>query len=511
MKWMVTLAVLVGVGACGTDVGTGGEVDAADGAGAPWAGGDAGELLDSQSDDVPVRGDGTGGEKPDGVKGGDGAGGQTDSGQPDAGLTDTGTNADAAAPADGGGAHPDSAAPPADGSTDGTGGGTDGDTPVDAGGADADVAAAPAYQVQQVSTSSMDPWAEVRHLVVDHEGLVEEPHTARTHYTDPAIVDAFGAEEPGPGHLLLHVSTGCTKGAKRVAVLVPGAGSDAQTSWASPPPLYTGLAQRLVDAGVCVYAITFAQPFGDNLNQAIVLAAAVEQARLETGVATVAAIGHSKGGIVAVAYVNGLAAERGAPFAGDVDRLILLGTPLGGTDWTFRHPAFNLPTDLWALPMPGSWDQILEWGLWTDASEDSVYGPAFRGIAQMTARWDEAYPLSMLEQDWYTTYEGGWGFVSHSLGIDAAIELGGEFMERLHTHQVPGSVLVSIAAGGNPSAYGVLLENTGPADGLVFIDSATETSLFELSPEVDVLQPLSHWELVASETAQVWVVARVAP
>lgn len=369
---------------------------------------------------------------------------------------------------------------------------------------------APTYVVTLAGSSAFDPWEEVRHVVVDHPGLVDQTHTERTRYTDSRIVDAFGSAEPAPGHLLLHISPGCS-GAEpgRVVVLVPGAGSDAQLSWADPPWLGVGLADTLIADGFCVVALTFSHPFGENLNQAIALAAAVEQVRLLTGVPEVSVVGHSKGGVVALAYVSGLAEERGAPFEGDVERLVLLATPIGGTDWSFRHPAFNLPADVWGLPMPGSWDKILEWGLWTDALADSIYGPAFVGVAQLTARWDSVHPLSMVEQDWYTTYEGGWGFVSHSLGIDAAIELGGDFMARLHEHQVPGSIAVSIGAGATPLVSGVALETTGPSDGLVFLQSATQTDLFASPPEVEVLVPLNHWDLVASEAAHAWVHSRL--
>lgn len=386
--------------------------------------------------------------------------------------------------------------------------GTSNDTPDGQG----DATLAPTYVVETAGTSTFEPWEEVRHLVIDSEGLAEETHTARTGYTDSDIIDAFGDAAPGAGHLLLHISPGCIGGAAagHVVVLVPGAGSDAQLSWANPPLLGLGLADALIAEGTCVFALTFSHQFGDNLNQAVALAVAVAQARVITGVHQVSVVAHSKGGVVALAYVTGLAGERGAPFAGDVDRLVLLATPIGGTDWSFRHPAYNLPADVWGLPVAGSWDQILEWGQWTDATEDSIYGPAYRGVAQLTARWDETYPLSMLEQDWYTTYEGGDGFVSHSLGIDAAIELGGDFMARLHEHQVPATLTVSIAAGGSPLFNGVALETAGPSDGLVFQQSATQTDLFASPPEVETLPLLNHWDLVASGVAHAWVISHLS-
>ncbi len=47
----------------------------------------------------------------------------------------------------------------------------------------------------------------------------------------------------------------------------------------------------------------------------------------------------------------------------------------------------------------------------------------------------DKYPLGMFEPDWYTTYEGGHGFVSHSKGIDHYIEEGGNLIERLNANR----------------------------------------------------------------------------
>ena len=164
----------------------------------------------------------------------------------------------------------------------------------------------------------------------------------------------------------------------------------------------------------------------------------------------------------------------------------------------------------------------------------------FPGHRQLLARWDDEYELPgaqswlgayALQPDWYTTYEGGLGFQSGSDGIDASIEAGGGLIAALHGRGVDPGVELFLLAGQNPLmpngtedwmaesfdsnwvelageaadvwsifvadlvASGlkdlgvtegevqglaggdlVLGEITGPSDGLVFVDSATDAA-----------------------------------
>ena len=384
--------------------------------------------------------------------------------------------------------------------------------PPDAAPADTSTPAEPAYEVSVASTHQLDPWLEVHHLVVDHAALRDNATIDKTAQTDPRIIGAFdGDDRPGPGHFLLHVSKAC--GGKvlpgRTVLLVPGAGSDAQRSFVEASLLFEGMAPALDAAGYCVLAITFAHPFGDNRNQAVVVAAALEQGRIMTGDDRLQVVAHSKGGIVAVTYASGLLAAEGVAFAEDIGRLFLLGTPLRGMDFPFRHPNFNYPADLYALPMPGSWDQILEWGAWKDITEESIYGPAFLGPAQLLAPLDEEYPLSQLEQDWYTTWFGGTGLISHSLGIAEAITMSGSYMEALRTKTLPDTVETFLVAGANPLVNGVAWETAGPSDGVVFVSSATDETVSAGTVESETFAALNHWDLVYAPQVRGWIVDRL--
>jgi len=162
----------------------------------------------------------------------------------------------------------------------------------------------------------------------------------------------------------------------------------------------------------------------------------------------------------------------------------------------------------------------------------------FPGQRQILARWDDRYALPgsqaslgayALQPDWYTTYEGGLGFESSSEGIDVAVAEGGDLIGKLHEHGADPSVELYLLAGENPlmpngsqqwltDAFGetwadtlgtridqwselaamlvgdtlksvgitaqevqglaagdmILGEISGPSDGLVFVDSATD-------------------------------------
>jgi hypothetical protein len=95
--------------------------------------------------------------------------------------------------------------------------------------------------------------------------------------------------------------------------------------------------------------------------------------------------------------------------------------------------------------------------------ERSIYtlesGAPYRGQAQMLADLRELHALpggnlSMgayaNQTDYYTTYEGGFGFYSESLGIERAIEDGGRTIEALQRTGVAPDVELYLGAGGNP-------------------------------------------------------------
>ena len=359
---------------------------------------------------------------------------------------------------------------------------------------------------QPVGVTSTDAWARIEHYSLDNPGLVPEPFLDKTRPLHDDVVTAFGTDEPPVTDFLLHAAPGWDSGHGPVVLLLHGAGTDATEAFVQPSLLNgAALAVALPQEGYRVFALTFAAPFGSNRNQAITVAQVLQILRARLGVDAVSVVAHSKGGLAALAYVRGLAADWGLPFAADVDRLVLLGVPLGGMDWSFRHPNPSYVADLMNLPMPTAWDRILEWGSWKDITDLSIYGGAYNGLLEALTPWIDTYLLSGLEQDWYTTWYGGTGFVSHSLGIDAAIALGGHFMEALHAAPMPPDVAVAALAGGNSIVGGVAWETTGPADGMVFVDSATDVADFEAAGcpllGVDTLLLENHWSLLSSPDA----------
>lgn len=380
------------------------------------------------------------------------------------------------------------------------------------GGADADAAGtAGIFAITVEATLDGGLWDQVERLRFDHDALAPETYIAKTRQRDEAVIAAFGGDAaPPPERFLLHAAAGWDTAVGVPVLLVHGAGSHATESFADPDPagFRPGMAAALAEDGRPVFAVTFPARFGDNVNQALELAAALQRVREKTGAARVDVVAHSKGGVVLLAYLGGLLASRGVPYQADVRRVILAGAPMGGTDFSFRHPNFNYSSAVWGLELPSSWDQLLLLGVWQDRLEESIYGGAYQGLVQTLVRWDDVHALSMLEQDWYTTYEGGYGFVSHSLGIDAAIEMGDQFMARLRASALPAGLPVALLVGSGSLVNGVPWETTGPSDGLVFVASAADTEWLEGAGAVvtgELLLDVNHWELLYAAEAIEWI------
>ena len=204
------------------------------------------------------------------------------------------------------------------------------------------------------------------------------------------------------------------------------------------------------------------------------------------------------------------------PFRGDVRRLVLIGGPNGGIDYSFRHPVSNLAlygdSSDPRLNAPMSWDETMVMGRMVDTSAVGFgsEGPDhWPGQRQMLGRWDGEYGLSMAEPDWYTTYHGGRGFVSRSRGIESFIHEGGDLVQRLAEKPVDPSVEVAVLAGNRPDVPGILNELAGPSDGLVFVASA-----LKLPDEVRVVRqgvlPLHHKALTSEDAGHRWVLDALA-
>jgi MYXO-CTERM domain-containing protein len=239
---------------------------------------------------------------------------------------------------------------------------------------------------------------------------------------------------------------------------------------------------ELIALGFDVYAVTFAHPHGDNFQHAELLAKVLALISSRHEGKKVDVVAHSMGGIALriLSSHDGTVRwgdhgdERGAAYAsvgtayeGLVRRVVFLGTPQLGADTSFRWPNGNYtrvidrPTNSplsWQAYYPLSttsplvFDDFTNFGYFADP-------PVFPGQTQVLAnlRGRHALPgetsalgVMALQQDWLTSYEGGLGFVSRSLGLDEAVARGGRLIDKLETAGMDPSIEIFIAAGLNP-------------------------------------------------------------
>ncbi|MBU6428519.1 MAG: acetyltransferase [Cyanobacteria bacterium REEB65] len=330
-------------------------------------------------------------------------------------------------------------------------------------------------------TVSGGGWARIERLSSTLPNFPVEHSRPNGHQVEPEILDGFGSPFPPSSEALLQYMPGWDTGSGSVVLLVHGSCMDADSDWLDPFGR-TGLAPTLAGEGFRVFAITFAHRNGDNLLQGQLLADAIDRVRQVTGVAQIDMVAHSKGGIVARALLSHMV-EPGMPdYPGGVHRLVLVGTPNMGVDYTYRHPIIDYglypEKDDYHVNVPLPWDKMLFMGLWVDTSDltmSKAAGNYFPGLEQLLYRWDGTYPLDMTEPDWYSTYYGGQGFVSASEGIDQAISESGDFMAKLKEHPLDPSVQVAVIGGDKADLANIFNENTGPSDGIIFVKSAMAT------------------------------------
>jgi pimeloyl-ACP methyl ester carboxylesterase len=366
-----------------------------------------------------------------------------------------------------------------------------------------------------------------------------------TDYT-PWIATAFGSSTPHSSQFLLHVGLHEETAEGTPVLMVPGAGDNASRGFVT-------LATKLDRTNRPVFAMTFAHPHGDVFLHAEAVADAVAVIKERTGAEQVDVVAHSKGGIAATVYASHHAgadwgrddyATHGTAYRGDIRRLVLVAVPLGGVDTSYRWSSLNYYSlDADTAVSPSSWSTYYPNSPAVPATSEDLSdqdmlpdgADVFPGQRQLLSRLDDRFPLPgsqqwlgvyALQQDWATTYDGGFGFVSHSEGIDAAIEAGGDLIARLQTVGVDPDIELFLLAGTSPimpngdddlarqfdsisqfvdyeelmeeaTARGipmsadadelagleggqlVLGELTGSSDGLVFVDSALNASALD--------------------------------
>ncbi len=347
-------------------------------------------------------------------------------------------------------------------------------------------------------------------------GLPIERMAQRGRQQDPDVVNCFGSELPPSTDVCLH-DAGAPATLKHATpvLLIHGASVNATTNWATPPftDKKTGLMQSLRDRGYRVFAVTFANKHGDNFVWINQIHNAIARVRQVTGAPEVDAVAHSKGGFALRMYTSDMTgAGLAQPYRKTIRKALFIGTPQRGIDYTFRNSIVH-----WALlpakddPVtyaPVAWDKALINGSWIDSSEGSFLGPYFKGQAQMMSHWEKEYPILPSNPDWYTTYHGGKGFVSHSPGIDAVIRAGGNIVEKMKRSPVDPKIQVAILAGNRPNMPGLLNELSGPSDGIAFVKSvAAAEDLTAAGARLldQTIMPLHHMGLVSEAAAHQWV------
>lgn len=333
----------------------------------------------------------------------------------------------------------------------------------------------------------------------------------------------FGTGEPSGSEFLLYQAPGALTNSGPTVLLVMGANDSVDREYADPAlggpgtcgalscPS-TGLMQYLSGRGYRVFAVDFANIQGDNYEWAQTISDALQVMASETGTAAADVVAWSKGAFAARMYVSSVAPSWGRPYQGNVAKLILLGNPNGGLDYTFAHGTEGNPQIYpqcgGSLNGPSPSQSYVCFGIIypePDLSIDSAY---FTGQRQMLARWDSVYGVDETQDDWYTTYYGGTGFVSTSNGIQYAISHG-SLVATIQQAGIPAAVPTYLLCGGAPTIPGFYNENRGPSDGVVFIASCQDNTGIASLAASRLISGDNHlmlgWEPSAEATLVGWL------
>ncbi|MGH3436116.1 MAG: esterase/lipase family protein [Sciscionella sp.] len=344
-------------------------------------------------------------------------------------------------------------------------------------------------------TSPSDGWSKVERWNDSNPGYntAQYPSDGRLDQTGQRLTFFGGVAEPAAGRYLLSYAPGWNTNLKAVPVLlVPGAYETADYAWANPgeSPLgcgasscpSTGLMQYLSGAGYKVYAITFPQIVGDNYDHAEQIYDAIQTIKTQSGSSVVDVVAWSMGTLAARLYAEGLHQSWGSAYDNDVRKLILMGGPNNGWDYTFRHgtyPAIATYPECGGSLIGGTaaiWQNC--YGVLYTHPELTAYvtssGDFFPGIRQMLSRWDTVYPLNPANPDGYITYNGGTGYYSQSYGINHAISQG-SLIAPMRAGTVPANVSTYLLCGNSPTIPNWNNETDGPSDGTIFLASCSDT------------------------------------
>jgi hypothetical protein len=298
----------------------------------------------------------------------------------------------------------------------------------------------------------------------------------------------FGSAQPPGSQFLLYQAPGWQTNTGPAVLLVMGANDDVDREYSDPAAggagtcgvvscPTTGLMQYLSGGGYRVFALDFADTQGDNYEWAQTVSDALGRVKAETGTSSVDLVAWSKGAFAARMYVAGVAPSCGRGYQCDVAKLVLIGNPNGGLDYTFAHGTEGNPLIYpecgGTLNGPSPSQSYMCYGIVYPQPNLAITSTYFTGQRQMLARWDGTYGIDETQDDWYTTYYGGTGYVSTSKGIQQAVNAG----SLVATIQAaPDTVPTYLLCGGSPTLIGFYDENRGPSDGVVFDASCESTT-----------------------------------
>lgn len=370
-------------------------------------------------------------------------------------------------------------------------------------------------------------WAKVERWYDSNPGFIpaQYPSDGRLDQTGQRLTQ-FGAARPNAGRFLLSYAPGWATNPKSVPVLlVPGAYETADYAYANPStsPIgwgasscpSTGLMQSLSGAGYKVFAITFPHIVGNNYNHAEQIRDAVDIIKISTGAAKVDIVAWSMGTLSSRMYASSVKQSWGTAYAGDVRKLVLIGGPNIGWDYTFRHgtwPAISSYPECGGSVIGGTaaiWQNCYGW-LYSHP-EFTPYvtasGDFFPGIRQMLKRWDGTYPVNLANPDAWTTYYGSTGYYGQSYGIDYAISQG-SLINTVRGSSIPAGVSTYLLCGDNPNIPSWNNELDGPSDGTILLNSCADTSSIASVAGTATLS-LNHirltWDSTAVSQVQSWL------
>ncbi|KJL24296.1 Alpha/beta hydrolase family protein [Microbacterium azadirachtae] len=376
-------------------------------------------------------------------------------------------------------------------------------------------------------TSSSSGWAKVERWHDSNAGFIaaQYPSDGRIDQTGERKT-FFGSARPDAGRFLVSYAPGWSTNPKTVPVLlVPGAYETADYAWAAPntSPVgcgatscpTTGLMQSLSSAGYRVFGITFPHVVGNNYNHAEQIGDAISIIKAATGAPKVDVIAWSMGTLSSRMYASSVKQSWGTAYAGDIRKLILMGGPNNGWDYTFRHgtwPAISTYPECGGSVIGGTaaiWQNC--YGVLYSHPELTAYvtsaGDFFPGIRQMLKRWDSTYPLNPSNPDGYTTYNGGTGFYGQSYGIDYAISQG-SLISPMRASAVPAGISTYLLCGNNANIPNWNNEADGPSDGTILLASCQDTGAIANLAGTATLN-LNHirltWDTAAVSQVTTWL------